>query len=74
MGVTVEVIIKHRHASEILEMVKDLRSQGLVQGKDFDFAFHSEQFDNFTGAVSHRHTIFSFYTEKYASLFLLKWS
>ncbi len=70
-----EVIIKKKSANEILEMVKDLRQQGLVQGQDFDFKYQPSVWDNFSGdAVHNQHTVFYFYTEKYATFFQLKWS
>jgi hypothetical protein len=58
-----------------MDIVKQLRKQGLVQGKDFDFAFHKATYtaDSWT-AVTPRHAVFTFYTEKHATLFALKYS
>lgn len=55
-------------------IVQELRNGGLTQGQDFDFAYQPEEYDDFTGVVKERLTVFSFYTEKYATLFTLKYS
>ena len=71
----IKVIIKDKDPSEILDIVRELRAQGLVQGTDFDFAYNKAEYDNFgyEPAVE-RHTVFSFHTEKYATLFALRYS
>jgi hypothetical protein len=71
----IKVIVKDKDPNEILSIVHDLRSQGLVQGTDFDFAYNKAEYDNFgyEPAVE-RHTVFSFHTEKYATLFALRYS
>jgi hypothetical protein len=53
--------------------VKELKAQGLTQGKDFDFAFNQSRWDEMIGEVP-KQTIFTFYTEKHATLFALKYS
>ena len=69
------VIIIDRGPNEIMEIVRELREQGLIQGKDFDFAYHQARYDvNSYDAVENRKTIFTFHTEKYATLFTLKYS
>lgn len=69
------VKILHKSATEVMELVRELRQQGLVQGHDFDFAFNQAQY-NTDGheAVIPRHTVFTFYVEKYATFFALKYS
>ena len=70
----IEVVVNHLGASEIMQIVQDLRSQGLQQGKDFDFSFHQAKWDGFSHeAVTPRHTVFQFHTEKYATLFTLRY-
>ena len=70
----VEVVINDKTANEVMEIVRDLRSSGLVQGIDFDFAFRPAKFDNFSGdAVYNSHVEFTFYKEKYATFFTLKY-
>ena len=58
---------------EVIELVHQLKSTGLIQGTDFDFAFHQSQWDNMLGEIP-RHTRFIFYNEKAATLFALRWS
>lgn len=70
----IQVTILDRKPDEVMSIVRELRSQGLVQGQDFDFAYRPAEYDNFSGdAVHNRHTVFTFYSEKYATLFALKY-
>ena len=57
----------------ILEIVRELREFGLVQGTDFDFALHQSKWDNMIGEIP-KNTIFTFYTEKWATWFALKYA
>jgi hypothetical protein len=69
------VKVSKRDANGVMEIVKDLRAQGLKQGIDFDFEFYQTKFDPITGHhMEDRHAIFKFYVEKYATLFSLKYS
>jgi hypothetical protein len=61
-------------ASKGMELVRELRGQGLVQGKDFDFTYYPYSYNNFTGESSQKCVIFTFYTEKYGTFYALKWS
>lgn len=68
----IEVQIINKHPEEILFIVRDLRSKGYIQGKDFDFYYHHPKFDWFSGdAVYNRHTIFKFENEALATWFSL---
>ena len=69
---TAEITIHDRDAIEILGIVGKLRADGWVQGRDFDFYFHQSHWDGMIGDVP-SNTRFIFYTEKYASLFSLKY-
>lgn len=66
------ITLHDRSPNEVLEMVKELREQGLVQGSDFDFAYNQSRWDEMIGEVP-KSAIFSFYTEKYATMFALKY-
>lgn len=60
--------------NETLEIVRELRAQGLVQGKDFDFKYekpswHPESYEQ----MQSRHAEFKFYDDKYATLFGLRY-
>ena len=70
---TVEITIHNRDAHEIMEIVKKLRADGCQQGQDFDFAFYRKHWDPMTGDMEGS-TKFTFYTEKYASMFALKYA
>jgi hypothetical protein len=68
----IEVKILDISVSEILDIVKDARLKGYVQGVDFDFTYHPPKFDNFSGnAVYNRCVVFKFYKEELATWFSL---
>lgn len=69
----IEVAIFHKKPDEVLSIVKELKAQRLVQGVDFDFAFNQSRWDDMIGEIP-KQTIFTFYTEKHATLFALKYS
>jgi len=56
-----------------MDIVRELRQQGLVQSKDFDFAYYQSRWDEMIGEIP-TSAVFSFYTEKYATLFAIKYS
>ena len=62
----------------ILEIVRELRQLGLVQGQDFDFAYTPEQLDFISDKgiqiIVQRQTVFSFYNESLASWFGIKYA
>lgn len=58
--------------NEIMDIVRDVRLRGYVQGQDFDFEYRPPKFDNFSGdAVYNRCVIFRFYKEELATWFSL---
>jgi len=57
----------------IIDIVKELRASGLIQGKDFDFAFYQTRWDPMIGDVK-GFTNFTFYKEKLATLFALRYA
>jgi hypothetical protein len=66
------VIIERKDPNDILEIVKQLRASGLVQGVHFDFAFNQSRWDEMIGEIP-KFTTFTFYEEKYSTLFALKY-
>ena len=58
--------------TEIIEIVRAMRASGLVQGKDFDFAFYRTRWDPMIGDME-GFTNFTFYEEKLATWFALRW-
>jgi hypothetical protein len=69
----IEVTIHNRNAHEIMEIVNELRQTGLVQGVDFDFAFHQSTWDSMIGEIP-TNTVFKFYKDKYATFFSIRYS
>jgi hypothetical protein len=69
----VQITIENRSADSVMNIVRQLRQQGWVQGVDFDFAFHQRRWDEMVGDVP-SHTVFKFYKEHYATFFALKYS
>ena len=67
------VTIAFTDAGKTMDIVRDLRAQGLVQGTDFDFAFHQSKWDEMIGEIP-KHTIFTFYKDKNATWFILKYT
>jgi len=65
--------ILNKDPTEVIEIVKEIRKSGLTQGKDFDFAFYKSRWDPMIGDVR-GFTNFTFYEEKLATWFALKWS
>lgn len=70
----INVILFNKGVTEVLEIVEELRQQGLVQGKDFDFSYSPPEYDFQNDHIETRHTKFTFYSEKYATLFTLKYT
>ena len=70
-----KVKIKDKDPNEVMDIVRDLRNQRFVQGTDFDFAYFQSQYDPISGhLIERKHTVFTFYIEKYATWFTLKYS
>ena len=65
--------ISDKDPNEVIEIVKAMRASGLVQGKDFDFAFYQTRWDPMIGDVK-GFTNFTFYEEKLATWFSLRYS
>ena len=66
------ITIEDRDPNKILDIVKELRASGLVQGVHFDFAYNQSRWDPMIGDVK-GFTNFTFYEEKYSTLFALKY-
>jgi hypothetical protein len=70
----IELKVYDKRPVEVMEIVQELREQGYIQGADFDFEYHAPVQDTFGHEPpTRRYTIFTFYTEKYATLFALKY-
>lgn len=68
------VRVNDQKADIIMSLVKELRTQGLVQGKHFDFKYTPGCYDA-SGFYFKPHADFKFHTgyEKYATLFAIKY-
>lgn len=70
----IEVFVHDKGVPEVMDIVNDLRKQGLIQGKDFDFAYQPPVWNTFGHEPpTRRCTTFTFYKEKYAMLFTIKY-
>ena len=67
-----EVIIKNLSPNDAIDIVRDVREQGLVQGKDFDFVFYQTRWDSMVGEIP-KYTKFIFHQDKWAVWFSLKY-
>ena len=61
----------------MLDIVHELKDQGWVQGQDFDFTYHPSRPETGDPLASFivlcPSAVFTFYTEKYATYFVLKY-
>ncbi len=62
----------NRKLDNVIEIVYNLRKEGLVQGVDFDFAYHQSKWDDMIGEIPTQ-TIFTFHDNEQAMLFALKY-
>lgn len=61
-------------ASNVMEITREVRASGLTQGKDFDFAYHKSRYSQDSWeCLEPEHAVFTFYVDKYATLFTLKY-
>ena len=70
---TIEIKIYVRNAQHAMDIVKELRDSGYVQGVDFDFAYHKPMYDGHWQEIIQRNTMFTFYKEELATWFSLKY-
>lgn len=71
----IEVVIYDRSPMEVTEIARDLKHQGYKINVDFDYAYHPPKWDHFGHEEpTRRYTIFTFYNEKHATFFSIKYS
>lgn len=68
----IQVTVHVESVQKVLEIVNELRTQGMIQGQDFDFAYQSHLWESMVNPEE-KSAVFTFYTEKYATLFTLKY-
>jgi hypothetical protein len=71
-----EIRVDDIDVNDTLDIVRALRAQGQVQGRDFDFSYHRATYDPVTGhgPIDNKHALFKFYDDKYATLFALRYA
>lgn len=61
-------------ANETMDIVRELRAKGLVQGKDFDFKYQQRSFDFLSSEVEKpKGATFYFRAAKWATFFRIKY-
>lgn len=77
--ITVNVTV---NVEKLMEIIRDLRARSMIQGQDFDFAYHPVSSgvsnlveDTFDDELEYpeSYAAFGFYNEKYATMFMLKY-
>jgi hypothetical protein len=66
----IEIKLPDMKPDIMLNIVRELRSKGYVQGTDFDFAYQQSKWDDMIGEIP-KHTIFKFYKDELATWFEL---
>lgn len=70
----IEVKVIDKMPNEVMDIVRELRQRGYIQGTDFDFAYHKPVYHDWSGdAVYNRYTEFIFYKEELATWFTLRY-
>jgi hypothetical protein len=68
------IVLLHKDSNEIIEIIKQLKNQyGLVVNKDFEFSYQAGKWDEMVGDIP-KQTKFTFFEDRWATLFVLKWS
>lgn len=71
----IKVTIHGKDPNAIMDIVREMREQGYRQGKDFDFNYHPPEYNNDGWTpFTPKYTVFTFYEDKLATMFALKWS
>jgi hypothetical protein len=70
---SIQVTVPNEITGQLIDMVKELKKQGLEQGRDFDFRFIPSLYDFDSNYSEPRDAVFFFYEEKWATWFTLKW-
>jgi hypothetical protein len=71
----VEVKVYDLKLIDLLPIVAELKTAGLILNQDFEFAYHPPKWDNVNyEETQRRHVVFKFYAERHATFFALKYS
>lgn len=66
-------VISNLDPNQVIDIVCELRQQGMTQGKDFDFSYNQSKWDDMIGEIP-KQTIFTFYKDQLATWFQLKYA
>jgi hypothetical protein len=70
----VDVVLANITPDQMLDIVRDLKKQGLVLERDFNFRYQPAQYDNDGWSqITSKRCIFTFTDEKFSTLFILKY-
>lgn len=69
-----EVKLQHVKPNDVIDIVLELKQLGWQQGVDFDWTYYQPLFDPEWNLAQPRQTVFTFYNEKYATWFALRYS
>ena len=71
----VNVVLANITPDQMLDIVRDLKKQGLVLERDFNFRYEPAHYDNAGGwgQLTPKQCVFTFTDEKFSTLFILKY-
>lgn len=70
---SIDVVIEGKDLSRYMDIVRELRVSGLIQGEHFDFKYIPSIYDYKKYSITPKKVIFTFYDEQYATMFKLKY-
>lgn len=69
-----EITLNDIKVPVLLDIVGELRDQGWKMGQDFDWTYHPAPYRTYNDPpIPAPKAVFAFYTEKYATFFVLKY-
>lgn len=70
----IEIILEDKMPNDIMEIVRELRNSGYMQGIHFDFEYHPPKYNDWAmDAEYNRYTVFKFYKDELATWFNLRY-
>lgn len=70
---SIDVVIEGKDLPRYMDIVRELRASGLIQGEHFDFKYIPSIYDYKKYSITPKKVIFTFYDEQYAMMFKLKY-
>ena len=68
-----EEIIVHLNASKTVDLVNQLKADGLIMHQDFEWEYIPGTYDYHTMETGKPHAVFTFTEPKHAVLYAMKW-